>query len=84
LFILSKMQASYYDSWKMKTRFRECKWYPVCPMKRFYEHGKLERKWVERYCHGDWEKCVRYEMEERFEYHPDSMLPDGSIDKSLD
>jgi hypothetical protein len=67
----------------MKTHFRECKWYPVCPMRRFYEQGKLDREWVERYCHGDWENCRRYEMEENFQFHPDSMLPDGTIDKSL-
>jgi len=33
---------------------RTCKWYPVCPMKRFYEKGKLDKKWIERYCKGNW------------------------------
>jgi len=35
------------------------------------------------YCKGDWSKCVRYEMEETGHYHPDNMLPDGSIDDDL-
>ena len=52
-------------------------------MKRFYEEGKLSKEWIELYCKGDWESCIRYEMEEKGEYHPDYMLPDGSIDKKL-
>jgi hypothetical protein len=60
-----------------------CKWYPVCPMKRFYEEGKLDKKWIEFYCQGDWKSCIRYRMEERGEPHPDRMLPDGSMDESL-
>ncbi len=64
---------------KLKIFQNECKWYCCCPMKRFYEQGRLLRKWIELYCHGDWQNCVRYQMEERGEYHPDRMLPDGSI-----
>jgi hypothetical protein len=52
-------------------------------MKRFFEAGKIDKKWVENYCHGDNKSCQRYQMEERGEYHPDNMLPDGSIDQSL-
>ncbi len=52
-------------------------------MKKFYEDGNLNKKWIDLYCKGDWEKCTRYEMEEKGEYHPDYMLPDGSIDKKL-
>ena len=69
---------------KMNILLEDCKWYPVCPMKRFYEEGVLDEKWVELYCKGDWESCIRYQMEERGELHPDSMLPDGSVDKRLD
>lgn len=68
---------------KLKILLSDCKWYQVCPMKRFYESGILDRKWVELYCKGDWERCVRYWMEEKGETHPDWMLPDGSIDKNL-
>ncbi len=61
----------------------QCKWYSMCPMKRYYEMGKLDKKWVENYCWGNWENCVRYEMEENGKPHPDYMLPDGSIDEHL-
>ena len=60
-----------------------CKWYPVCPMKRFYEAGEIDKKWIENYCHGDNKSCYRYQMEEKGEYHPDNMLPDGSINQNL-
>jgi len=67
----------------LKTLQSQCKWYPVCPVRRYYEMGKIERKWVELYCKGNWESCIRYQMEEKGEYHPDWMLPDGTIDKRL-
>lgn len=60
-----------------------CKWYSVCPMKRFYEEGKLDEKWIEQYCKGDNKSCVRYQMEERGELHPDNMLPNGEIREDL-
>ncbi len=60
-----------------------CKWFEVCPIKRFTEEGKLPHKWVEKYCFGDNTACVRYQMEEKGQPHPDNMLPDGSIDESL-
>lgn len=56
---------------------KECKWYRVCPMKMYYEEGKLDKKWIEQYCKNDWENCVRYKMEESGIPHPDNMLPDG-------
>jgi uracil-DNA glycosylase family 4 len=71
------------DYCKLKVLMADCKWYPVCPMKRFYEKGKLDKKWVELYCKGDWESCIRYQMEEEGRGHPDWMLPDGSIDERL-
>jgi len=61
---------------------KDCKWYSSCPMKRFYEEGRLDKKWIELYCKGDWESCIRYQMEERGELHPDWMLPNGSLDKN--
>jgi len=68
---------------KLSVLLKDCKWFPVCPMKRFYEEGRLDKKWIELYCKGDWESCIRYKMEERGEFHPDWMLPDGSIDETL-
>ena len=47
------------------------------------EEGRIDRKWIELYCKGDWKSCVRYHMEERGEPHPDWMLPDGSLDERL-
>ena len=61
----------------------DCPWFPVCPMKRFWEEGRLDKKWIEQYCQGDWKSCVRYQMERRGKFHPDWMLPDGSIDEEL-
>jgi hypothetical protein len=52
-------------------------------MKYFYERGLLDRRWVDGYCFGDFERCVRYQMEARGEPHSDAMLPDGTIDRNL-
>jgi len=60
-----------------------CTWFPVCPMKRFTEAGCLEQKWIELYCKGDWESCIRYQMESQGIPHPDWMLPDGSYNQAL-
>jgi uracil-DNA glycosylase family 4 len=68
---------------KLQTFLHDCKWFPSCPMKWFYEEQRLERKWIELYCKGDWQSCVRYEMEENGRSHPDWMLPDGSLDARL-
>lgn len=65
------------------TTKKVCKWYEVCPLKKFYEQGKLEKEWIERYCKGDYESCVRYQMEERGKPHPDNMLPNGELRKDL-
>jgi len=68
---------------KLNVILKDCKWYPTCPMKKFYEEGTLDRKWVELYCKGDWESCIRYQIEESGKPHPDWMLPDGTIDEKL-
>jgi len=68
---------------KLKVLLTDCKWYPTCPMKRFYEERKLNKEWIELYCKGDWESCIRYQMEESGDPHPDWMLSDGSIDERL-
>ena len=62
---------------------KACKWYDVCPLKFFYEKNRLDKKWVEDYCLGDFSKCVRYKMEEEGSYYPDNMMPDGTIDGKL-
>jgi DNA polymerase len=60
-----------------------CKWYWLCPLKFYYEQGKLDKKWIDKYCMGNWESCARYQMEERGEPHPDYMLPNGEIREEL-
>jgi DNA polymerase len=62
---------------------RECGWYRVCPLRRFYERGELSGIWIDRYCRGGWEACVRYRMEETGQPHADWMLPDGTTDERL-
>ncbi|MBN2150738.1 MAG: uracil-DNA glycosylase [Candidatus Lokiarchaeota archaeon] len=63
-----------------------CKWYHVCPIKRYTDRGLLDRSWVSHYClkEGGFRHCVRYKKEAEGAYHPDNMLPDGTIDESLD
>ncbi|RKY30890.1 MAG: uracil-DNA glycosylase [Candidatus Omnitrophota bacterium] len=60
-----------------------CKWYDMCPLKSYYERQALDKQWIENYCWGDYSNCVRYKMEESGVYHPDNMLPDGTIDEKL-
>ena len=61
-----------------------CPYYNVCPMKSFYEEGKISKFWLENYCFKNGRNCKRKEMEEKGIPHPDNMLPNGEIDESLD
>ncbi|MFW9940406.1 MAG: uracil-DNA glycosylase [Candidatus Thorarchaeota archaeon] len=67
----------------MNTENKICKWYLACPIKSFVDKGKLDAKWVEEFCLIGNKSCVRYQMEESGEYHPDNMLPNGDIKKDL-
>jgi len=62
-----------------------CKWYSVCPLRRFEKQGKLDGVWAQNYCQSDsnWKNCKRYQLEEKGRYHPDNMLPNGRIDNEL-
>jgi hypothetical protein len=57
----------------------------MCPLRRFERDGKLEGQWARDYCKSNknWKNCRRYQMEEGGQFHPDNMLPDGSIDEKL-
>ncbi|MDD4108233.1 MAG: uracil-DNA glycosylase [Prolixibacteraceae bacterium] len=79
----SLMESMSGDFQKISVFKEDCKWFPVCPMKKLFENGKLDRRWIETYCKGDWISCVRYSMEENGQYHPDNMLPDGTISRFL-
>jgi hypothetical protein len=62
-----------------------CKWYSICPLRRFEEKGILDKSWAENYCQSidNWRNCKRYQLEEKGLYHPDNMLPNGDIDESI-
>jgi len=60
-----------------------CKWIDVCPLRRFEMEGLLDNKWKKHYCEKDFEKCKRYQMQEKGQFHPDNMLPDGTIKEDL-
>jgi hypothetical protein len=52
-------------------------------MKRYFEEGKLDIKWIDNYCKGNYYHCLRREMEEEGKYHHGNILPDGTINKKL-
>ena len=60
-----------------------CRWYQVCPMRRYFETGLIDNRWVDLYCLGDWNSCRRFRYEERGEPHQDWMMPDGSLRENL-
>lgn len=60
-----------------------CPWYSVCPIKRYTEKNLIDKKWVEQYCRSEYWRCVRKKMQDKNQYHPDNMLPDGIINKQL-
>jgi len=62
-----------------------CKWFNICPLRRFERKGKLDNIWANEYCKSDdnWKNCRRYQLEEQCVYHPDNVLPDGEIDETL-
>ncbi len=68
---------------KLSVFSNQCKWASVCPMKYYHEKGLLDTKWRELYCFGDWESCIRFQMEKEGKYHEDWMLPNGQLDDKL-
>ena len=62
-----------------------CIWYnETSAIKRAYEKGLLDKKWVENYCWNGGEGCVRKKRFEKEGYvSPDYILPDGSEDEKL-
>lgn len=62
-----------------------CRWYDeTSAMKRAYDSGKLDKKWIEKYCWNGGKDCVRKERFEKEGYiSPDHVLPDGSEDPNL-
>lgn len=62
-----------------------CVWYnETSAMKRAYDAGRLEKKWIEDYCFNGGENCVRKRRWEGEGYiSPAWVLPDGSVDEGL-
>jgi len=53
-------------------------------MKRAYDRGLLDKKWIEDYCWNDGKGCVRKRRFEQEGYvSPDYVLPDGTVDDEL-
>jgi hypothetical protein len=71
------------DFYTIDTMNKQCKWFPVCPMKFYWEQGKINELWIKQYCKGNWSSCIRYQKEEADIYHPDNMMPDGHTNKNL-
>ena len=63
-----------------------CKWFGICPLRRFEEKEEISDKWKKEYClsENNWLNCKRYQFEEKGKYHPDNMMPNGEIDKKLE
>jgi hypothetical protein len=58
-----------------------CVWYnDSSGVKRAYDLGLIDRKWVESYCCNGGRDCVRKKrFEEEGYVSPDYVLPDGSV-----
>jgi uracil-DNA glycosylase len=68
---------------KLSIFLQPCIWASVCPIKYYERQGVIDKKWRALYCYGDWERCVRFQMEKQDKYHEDWMLPDGTFDEQL-
>jgi len=62
-----------------------CRWYDsTSGMKRAYDSGMLDRKWIDDYCMKGGQGCVRKKrFEEEGYVSPDYVLPDGTVDERL-
>ena len=69
----------------MKPRKNVCQWYNATSvMKRAYDRGLLDVKWIEDYCWNGGKDCVRKQRFEGEGYvSPDYVLPDGTVDGKL-
>ncbi len=60
-------------------KLKRCIWQPSCPVYLRFKRGEIPSYWVDNYCFVGNKNCIRYQMEERGEYHSDYMLPNGEI-----
>jgi len=66
-------------------RTNSCKWYnETSGVKRAYDLGLIDKKWVEDYCWTGGAGCVRKKrFEEEGYISPDYVLPDGTISEKV-
>jgi len=66
-------------------RTNRCRWYDeTSGVKRAYDLGLIDRKWVEDYCWVGGGGCVRKKrFEEEGYISPDYVLPDGTISEKV-
>jgi len=64
-------------------KHKQCKWFPVYPMKFYWEQGEIDESLIKQYCLDNWSICVHYQKEEAGIYHPDNMMPDAQINSEL-
>ena len=62
-----------------------CPWYnESSAMKRAYDKGFIDRKWVENYCWNEGKNCIRKKRFEKEGYvSPDYVMPDGTVNEKL-
>lgn len=62
-----------------------CRWYnETSGVKRAYDLGLIDRKWVENYCWSCGGGCIRKKkFEEEGYVSPDYVLPDGTISEKV-
>ena len=62
-----------------------CVWYNESSgVKRAYDLGLIDRKWVESYCWNGGSGCMRKKrFEEEGYVSPDYVLPDGSVSQPV-
>jgi hypothetical protein len=67
------------------SRKNTCRWYDqTSGMKRAYDNGLIDYKWIEKYCYNGGANCVRKQRFEQEGYvSPDYVLPDGTVDENL-
>jgi len=64
---------------------RLCKWYnQTSAIKKAYQAGKIDQKWLKKYCWNNGKECLRKKRFEQENYiSPDYVMPDGSINEKL-
>jgi hypothetical protein len=66
-------------------RTNVCRWYNESSgVKRAYDIGLIDKKWVEEYCLAGGKGCIRKKrFEEEGYISPDYVLPDGTISEAV-